>query len=41
MAAISKTIFSDVFSLMKSAYLIKILLKFLPKGPVDDDPSLV
>ena len=34
MAAISQTIFSDTFS-------IKILLKFIPKGPIDNNPVLV
>ena len=31
MAAISQTIFSDAFSLMKKIVLIKISLKFVPK----------
>ena len=43
MAAISQTIFSDAFSWMKSFVLklIKISLKFVPKGPIDNNPALV
>ena len=40
MAAISQTIFSYVFS-WKFYILIKISLKFIPKGPVDNIPALV
>ena len=42
MANISETIFSDVFSWMKSfVLLIKISLKFVPKGPIDNNLALV
>ena len=41
MAAISQMIFSDAFSWMKIFILIKILLKFVPKGPIDINPALV
>ena len=34
MAAISQTIFSDAFS-------IKISLKFIPKGQINNNPALV
>ena len=41
MAAISQ-IFSDAFSLMKKLYiLIKISLKFVAKGTIDNNPALV
>ena len=40
MAAISQTIFSDAFSWMESCILIKISLKFVPKGPTDYNPAL-
>ena len=40
-AAISQTIFSDAFSWMKICILIKILLQFVPKGPIDNKPALV
>ena len=37
-----QTIFSDAFSWMKSIYiLIKISLKFVPNGPIDNNPALV
>ena len=40
MADISQTIFSDVFSWMKSFVVwIKISLKFVPKGPIDNNPA--
>ena len=42
MAVISQTIFSSAFSWMKSLYiLIKISLKFVRKGPIDNNPALV
>ena len=40
-AAISQTIFSDAFSWMKSFVFIKSSLKFVPKGPIDNNPALV
>ena len=36
MAAISQAMFSDAFSWMKS-----IVLKFVPKGPIDNNPAFV
>ena len=42
MAAISRTKSSDAFSLMKKfCIFIKISLKFVPKGPIDNSPALV
>ena len=44
MAPILQTIFSVAFSKMKSfvqCILIKISLKFVPKGPIDNNPALV
>ena len=42
MAAIFQTIFSDAFWLMKKRFvLITISLKFIPKGPIDNNPALV
>ena len=42
MAAISQTIFSDAFLWMKISHiLIKISLKFVPKGPIDNNPAMV
>ena len=42
MAAISQTIFSYAFSWMKTfVFLIKISLKFVLKGPIDNNPALV
>ena len=41
MAAISQTIFSDAFSWTKSFVFDSNLLKFVPKGPVDNNPTLV
>ena len=42
MAAISQTIFSEAFFLNeKFGILIKISLKFVPKGPIDNKPALV
>ena len=38
MTDISQTIFSDAFSWMKC---LKISLKFVPKGPIDNIPVLV
>ena len=39
MAANSQTISSDAFSWMKS-FVFKISLKFVPKGPIDNNPAL-
>ena len=42
MAAISQTIFFIcIFVNKKNCILIKILLKFVPKGPIDNYPALV
>ena len=42
MADISQTIFSDAFPWMESfVFFIKISLKFVPKGPIDNNASLV
>ena len=42
MAAILQTIFSDALSWIKSfAFLLKISLMFVPKGPFDNNPALV
>ena len=43
MAAVSQTTLSNAFSWMKMLLLIsiKISLKFVPKGPINDNPSLV
>ena len=41
MAAISQTVFSDAFSWMKNLYFDKISLKFVSKGPIDNNPALV
>ena len=42
MAAILQTIFTDAFSQMKIfVFFIKISLKFLPKGPIDNNPASV
>ena len=42
MAAISQTIFSDEFVVNeKFCILIKISLKFVPKGPFDNNSALV
>ena len=42
MAAISQTIFLDAFLWMKSfKILTKISLKFVPKGSIDNNPTLV
>ena len=42
MAAFSQTIFSDAFSWMKNVcILIKISLKFVPKGPINNNLALV
>ena len=42
-APISQTTFSNVFSWIKSVVciLIKVSLKFVPKGPIDHIPALV
>ena len=40
MAAISQTVFPDAFSWMKSFFLIKISLKFVPKDPINNNPAL-
>ena len=39
MAAISHKIISDTFSWKKSVVLTKILLKLVPKGPIDNNPA--
>ena len=42
MAAISQTIFSDAFFVkLKFCVFTKISLKFVHKGPIDDNPALV
>ena len=42
MAAISQAIFSDEFSWMKQkCILIKISMKFVPNGPIDNNPAYV
>ena len=42
MDAILQMIFSDAFIVNeKFCILIKILLKFVPKGPIDNNPALV
>ena len=42
MAAISHTAFSNAFSLMKVAvFFINISLKYVGKGPIDNNPALV
>ena len=41
MAAISQTILSDAFLRTKFCILIKISLKFVPKGLFDNNPALV
>ena len=42
MAAISQAILSDAFSRMKKfGILLTISLKFVPKGPIDNNPALV
>ena len=40
-AAISQTIFQKHFLEWKVFVLIKISLKFVPKGPIDNNPALV
>ena len=40
-AAISQMIFWDAFSWMESYVLIKISLKFVLKGTIDNNPVLV
>ena len=43
MATISQTMFSDAFSWMKIFIFgfLKISLKFVPKGPIYNNPGLV
>ena len=41
MAAISQTMFLDVFLWMKSFALFKSSLKFAPKDPIDNNLALV
>ena len=43
MATISQMIYSDAFLWMKEKFRIsiKISLKFVPKGPIDNHPALV
>ena len=40
MATISQTTISNAFWRMKSFVLIRISLKFIPKGPIDNKPAL-
>ena len=40
MAAISQTIFSCIFVNEKFWILNKISVKFVPKGPIDNNPAL-
>ena len=41
MAAVLQTVFSDAFSWMKGFIVIKISLKFVPKGPINNNPAFV
>ena len=41
MVAISQTIFSDAFSLMKILFFDKMSLNFVPTDPIDNKPALV
>ena len=41
MATISQTIFLCIFMNEKCYILIKIALKFVPKGPIENNPALV
>ena len=41
MAAILQMIFICIFVNETFCILIKISLKFVPKGPIDDNPALV
>ena len=41
MAVISQTMFSDAISSEKFCILIKISPKFVPKGPIDNNPAMV
>ena len=42
MVAIPQMVISNVLSWMKMfVFLIKISLKFIPKGPIDNNPSIV
>ena len=42
MDAISQTTFSSIFFLMKMlGFRLKISLKFVPKGPINNNPALV
>ena len=42
MAAISQTIYLEAFKGMKKVlYWLKNSLKFVPKGPIDNNPLLV
>ena len=41
MAAISQTIYSDLFSIEKFCILIEISLKFVPEGPIDNKSASV
>ena len=41
MAAILQTTLSNAFSWMKNVQIaIKISMKFVPKGPINDNPAL-
>ena len=39
--SISQTMISDAFSWMKFLYFDKISLRFVPKGPIVNNPALV
>ena len=42
MAAISQTTFSNAFSIYENVWIpIKISLKFVPTGPINNNPALV
>ena len=41
MAAISQTVFKRIFVNEIFCILIKISLKFVPRGPTDNNPALV
>ena len=41
MATISQMIFRCIFVNNKVCILIKFLLKFVPKGPIDNNPGVV
>ena len=41
MAAISQTMFSDAFFNANICIFIKMLMKLVPKGPINNNPALV